>query len=324
MTALPLAVLACVSIAGPAQAAGTPAGTVIDNVASVTFELDGIVATEVSNNSSLTVDERIDVVLVLQTPQLLVGIGDLNQALLYTVANTGNGSETIEFTYDSNLAGDDFDPVPAVPAIYFDSDGSGTLTAGDVAYDPGNNDPVLAADATLDILLVNDIPGTALNGQIGHTELTALAATGTGNPGDAFAGQGDGGSDAVIGGTGGTMSVIGEFLVSDITMDIVKSVVISDQFGGQDPIPGATLAYTITIEVTNDGTATAANFNDAIPAGTTYTPNSLTLNGGALTDAVDADAGELDTSVVPTVVVRLGDLTQVDGVQTVFFEVTID
>ena len=67
-----------------------------------------------------------------------------------------------------------------------------------------------------------------------------------------------------------------------------------------------------------------ANFNDAIPAGTTYTPNSLTLNGGALTDAVDADAGELDTSVVPTVVVRLGDLTQVDGVQTVFFEVTID
>ena len=215
---MPLAVLACVLFAGPAQAAGTPAGTVIDNVASVSFELDGINATEVSNNASLTVDERIDVALVLQTPQLLVNIGDINQALLYTVANTGNGSEVIQFSYDSNLTGDDFDPVPAVPAIYFDSDGSGTLSPGDIAYDPGNNDPLLAADATLDIFLVNDIPGTALNGQIGHTELTAAAATGSGNPGDPYPGQGDGGSDAVIGGTGGSMSIVGEFLVSDITM----------------------------------------------------------------------------------------------------------
>jgi hypothetical protein len=53
-------------------------------------------------------------------------------------------------------------------------------------------------------------------------------------------------------------------------------------------------------------------------------PGSITLNAGALTDAIDADAGELDTSGAPTVVVRLGDLTQADGIQTVVFEVTID
>ena len=36
------------------------------------------------------------------------------------------------------------------------------------------------------------------------------------------------------------------------------------------------------------------------------------------------DAGELDTTGAPTVVVRLGDLTQADGIQTVEFQVTID
>ena len=64
--------------------------------------------------------------------------------------------------------------------------------------------------------------------------------------------------------------------------------------------------------------------SDPIPAGTTYVPNSITLNAAALSDAIDADAGELDTSVTATVVVRLGDLTQADGVQTVEFQVTID
>jgi hypothetical protein len=48
------------------------------------------------------------------------------------------------------------------------------------------------------------------------------------------------------------------------------------------------------------------------------------LNAVSLTDATDADAGELDTSVTPTVVVRLGDLVQTDGIQTVEFQVTID
>ena len=63
---------------------------------------------------------------------------------------------------------------------------------------------------------------------------------------------------------------------------------------------------------------------DLIPAFSTYLPNSITLNAAAVSDATDADAGEFDTSGAPTVVVRLGDLTQADGLQTVIFEVTID
>jgi uncharacterized repeat protein (TIGR01451 family) len=311
-------------LAGQALAAGTPAGTVIDNVAEVSFDLAGTPVTLQSNIASITVVERIDVVVALQSGQVLAAAGDVDRALLFTVTNSGNGTEQFSLAIDSLLAGDDFDPVPAVPPIFFDTDASGDFTAGDVAYAPGSNDPVLPADASVDILLVNDIPGVALNGQLGRSELTASSATGTGNPGDPFPGQGDGGVDAILGTSGGTAAQFGEYLVSDVQMNIVKSIAISDPFGNQDPIPGATLTYTITIEVVNGGTATTAAFRDAVPAGTSYAAGTITLNTISLTDATDADAGELDTSATPTIVVRLGDLIQTDGVQTVEFQVTID
>lgn len=320
---VPILAVASLLLGNLASAAGTPAGTVIDNIAEVTFDLNGTTATQQSNVASITVEERIDVVVTLQSGQVLVAANDANRSLLFSVTNTGNGSETFSLAIDSILAGDDFDPVPAVPAIYFDTDLSGDFSAGDVAYDPGTNDPNMAADESVDILLVNDIPSTALNGQIGRSELSVAAGTGSGAPGDSFAGQGDGGVDAVLGSSGGLAVQFGEYLVSDVQMSIVKSVLVNDQFGNQDPIPGATLTYTATVEVTT-GAATGAAFRDVVPTGTTYSANSILLNGGALSDAVDADLGELDTSGAPTVVVRLGDLSQADGIQTIIFQVTID
>ena len=149
------------------------------------------------------------------------------------------------------------------------------------------------------------------------------AETGSGSAGTVFGGQGDGGVDAVVGATTGTATVSGEYLVSDVLLTINKSQVVSDPFGGTEPVPGATITYTIVVEVTA-GTATGSVVRDAIPTFTTYVSNSLQLNSGALTDAVDADAGELDTSGAPTIVVRLGDLTDTDGVQTIEFQVVID
>ena len=308
----------------PAWSDGTPAGTVISNAATVTYDLNGTPGSQDSNTVSITVVERIDVVLTLQSGQVPVGENESNPTLLFTVTNTGNGSETYLLAIDSVLAGDDFDPAPALPPIYFDSDGSGDLTAADVAYVQGTNDPTLAADVSVDVLLVNDIPPAAVTGQTGRSELRATSTTGTGSPGDDFPGLGDGGLDAVIGSSGGEAAQFGEYLVSDVAVNIVKSVVVSDPFGGSDPVAGATMTYSVAAEVTSAVMATASVLSDPIPAGTTYVPNSITLNAAALSDAIDADAGELDTSVTATVVVRLGDLTQADGVQTVEFQVTID
>lgn len=308
----------------PALAVGTPVGTVIQNTATVSFDLAGTPVTLQSNTTTITVVERIDVVVTRQSPQVLVAPNDTGRAILFTVTNTGNGSEAFALAIDSALGGDDFDPVPAVPPIYFDTDGSGDFNVGDVAYNPGVNDPVLAADESRDVFIVNDIPGTVINGQLGLSSLTASAVTGTGAPGTEYAGQGDGGVDAVIGTTGGEATDIGEYLVSDVMISVIKSQLVTDPFGGSQPIPGATITYTVTVEVTSAGTATASVLSDPIPTYTTFLPGSITLNALSLSDAADADAGEYDTSGTPSVVVRLGDLVLADGIQTVVFQVTID
>jgi uncharacterized repeat protein (TIGR01451 family) len=310
--------------AQPALAAGTAAGTVIDNTAQISFDVGGTSQSLNSNTVSITVDERIDVVVTLQSPQILVAASETNRSLLFRVTNNGNGGEGFALAIDSNLGGDDFDPVPAVPAIYFDTDASGDFNAGDVAYTPGSNDPQLLADGFVDILLVNDIPLGVNNGEIGLSQLTAVSRTGTGAAGDVFAGQGEGGGDAVIGTSGGQVSESGEYLVSDVAVSIVKSVIVVDPFGGTQPVPGATLTYTVAVQVTNIGTAGNSTVNDPIPVNTSYVPNSINLNGAPMTDAIDSDAGELNLAGTPSVAVRLGDLTQASGIQTVTFQVTID
>ncbi len=305
-------------------AAGTAAGTVIENTAQVSFDVGGTSLSLNSNTVSITVDERIDVLVTLQSPQVLVAVGDANRSLLFRVTNNGNGGEGFALAIDSTLGGDDFDPVPAVPSIYFDNDASGDFNAGDVAYTPGGNDPQLLADGFVDILLVNDIPPGVNNGEIGLSQLTAMSQTGTGAAGDVFAGLGEGGGDAVIGTSGGLASDSGEYLVSDVAVSIVKSVIVADPFGGAQPVPGATLTYSVVVQVTNSGTASNSTVNDPIPVNTSYVPNSINLNGAPMTDAIDGDAGDLNLVGAQSVVVRLGDLTQASGIQTVIFQVTID
>jgi len=314
-----------VTVAAPVRAAGTRAGTPIDNTASVDFEVAGTPGTVDSNTVTFRVAERLDVVVTLQSPAVTVTPNDVDRALLFTVTNTGNGIEAFELAMNSVVGGDDFDPVPAAPdAIYFDTDGSGDLSTGDVAYAPGVNDPSLDADQAIGILVVNDIPGSAANADLGRSELTATAATGTGAPGTVFAGKGDLGTDAVSGTTGASATVFGEYLVDDVAIHVVKTQSMRDPTGGSDAVAGTVITYTITVQVTTAGVATAAVIDDPIPDWTTYVPGSITLNGTPLTDVADGDAGEFDSTARPTIVARLGDLTQADGVQTIVFQVQID
>ena len=319
-----LLAIALAASGSSAWAAGTPAGTVIDNQVQVSFVIGGTASSIDSNTTSITVAERIDVSVTPLSPQTFVSPGELNSSLLFRVVNIGNGNESFRLAVDSAVVGDDFDPVPATPGIYFDSDGSGTLSAGDEPYTPGTNDPVLAPDAALDVLLVNDIPAAIGNGQIGRSELTATSLTGNGAPGDAFPNQGDGGVDAMVGATGGLAADRADYVADDVQVSVVKSVVVRDPDGGDAPVSGATLTYTVAIEVTNSGTATNSVFADPIPTNTSFVASSISLNGSGLTDAPADDAGEYDATTSPSVIVRLGDLTQASGVQTVSFDVVID
>jgi len=305
------------------HAVGTAAGTNITNTATVNYSLGGTPTTITSNTTTLAVAELINVTIALQSPTVSVAAGGSNKALLFLVTNTGNGGEIFALAGDSVLVGDDFDPTPAAPFIYFDTDSSGDLSPADTPYVAGGNDPFIAADGSVAVLLVNNIPPGLPDGEYGRSELTATANTGTGAPGTVMPGQGPGGVDAVIGTSGGVAAVFGQYLVGDILLSAVKSQAVLDPFGGSQPIPGAAITYQIVVTAAGSGVALGAAFSDPIPASTTYVAGSLRLNGATLTDSVDSDAGSF-TLGPARVAVSLGDLSTAAGPQTIDFRVTIN
>jgi len=309
----------------PGYALGTIAGTDIDNQATVNYDIGGSPGSAVSNTVTVTVVEVLDVDVTLLSGTASVPSPSSNEELLFVVTNIGNGSEAITLNINNGLtASDDFNPVAATPAaIYFDTDSSGDFSVGDAAYDPLNK-PVLAPDGSIDVLLVNDIPAGELDGATGQSELSAAAETGSGSPGDRFPGLGDGGLDAIVGTTGADDAEIGTYIIGDITLAVVKSAIVADPFGGTDPVPGATITYTIVVTPTGTDAAANAVFVDPIPANTTYLANSITLNAAAITDIADGDVGEYIAAPTPQVSVGLGDLTGASGAQTIEFTVTID
>lgn len=320
-----LAVLALVGAHG-AFALGTPAGTAIESTAQVSYQMAGAALTASSNTATLNVAERLDVVLTIANAIASVSPSETQGELLFTLTNTGNGTETFELVpLSAGIVGDDFDPQLSTPAsLYFDTDESGDFSPSDQAYVPGTNDPVLAADASVRILLLNDIPSTALDGQRGRSQLTARAITGSGAPGTPFENLGDGGVDAVVGATGGQAEAFGEYFVGAVQLQAIKSQTISDQFGGARPMSGARIAYQIVLTPVGAGTASAVLFTDAIPANTTYVAGSLALNGATQTDAADGDAGQFMSAPQAQVQLALGDLSAASGPQTIEFAVTID
>ena len=322
-----LSVAAVASLGAPlaSHAAGTAAGTNIQNTAQVSYTVGGSTVTTSSNTSSLTVAEILDAVLTIAAPTVTVSPGATAEELVFTLTNTGNGTETFNLTaLSAGVVGDDFDPTLASPAIYFDTDSSGDFSGGDVAHNAGANNPVLAADASVRLIVVNNIPGAALNGNRGRSQLTAAAATGTGAPGTAFIGGGDGGVDAVAGTTGGDSVLFGEYLIADVQLTAVKSQTIVDQFGGARPLPGARINYQVVVTPSGSGNATAAAFTDLVPTNTTYVAGSLRLNGAPLSDGADADAGTFVSAPAPEVRVTLGNLAGGSGPQTIEFAVTIN
>ncbi|MBI5885199.1 MAG: DUF11 domain-containing protein [Deltaproteobacteria bacterium] len=318
-------VMALVLGAASAYAGGTIPGTVISNTATATYTVGVSTITSTSNTTTLTVVELLDVTVTEQdaAKTVLVAPGAVNRMLTFRVTNTGNGSEAFTLTPDVLVAGDDYNPT--LVSTYLDTNNNGVYDAGtDTLYVAGTNDPVLAADAFKTIFVFCDIPGGVLDTQTGKATLTAASKTGTGAPGTLFAGLGDTGADAVAGASGGDGADTGIYLVSNVTVTVVKSQVVTDAFGGAKPMPTATVTYTITVTVTGTGTATGVMLTDPIPANTAYTAGTLTLNAGGLTDASGDDAGDVGATTPGVVTVSLGNLTSASAVQTIVFAVTIN
>ncbi len=97
---------------------------------------------------------------------------------------------------------------------------------------------LLAADESVALILVNDIPAGQPDGDYGRSQLEATAETGPAPAGTVFLGAGTGGVDAVIGTSGGRAAVFGQYLVGDILVSAVKSQAVSDPLQRHPADPG--------------------------------------------------------------------------------------
>jgi uncharacterized repeat protein (TIGR01451 family) len=306
------------------MAVGTPSGTNIVNQATVTYNVGSSNFVVNSNVTTNRVAELIDVNVQWQdAAPIPVNPGDTARVTTFVVTNIGNGNDSYALEGTSRLDGDDFDPT--LRGIFLDSNGNGIYDPDtDIRYLQGVNDPLLDADRAVMVFVLNDIPSDPPDGAQGNTRLLATSSLGTGPPGMALPGQGDFGLDAIIGNSGGDDDGIGVYLVSNIAITLAKSVLVSDMFGGNEPVPGATLSYTIVVTVSGSGTAGHVVLTDSIPEYTTYIPGTLTLNSIPLTDEADGDAGDVGQTTPGVITVNLGDLTIPLQEQIITFNVNIN
>lgn len=285
-----------VGFAAPAYAAGTTAGTDIQNMASATYDTPGGPVTVDSNIVVVKVDELLDVTIVSSDPgDVTTSATKTGNVQTFRVTNTGNGSEAFVLKANTANAGDDFDPT--LKEIVLDTNSNGVYDAGvDVVYVAGSNEPVITPDQSKTVFVITSTPSGVANGNRAEVSLTAEAATGTGAPGTSFAGKGQGGGDAVVGSTGADSVASGFLVVRASSVTFVKSAAISDPFGGQRPVPGAVVTYSLVATVSSAGALTNLVITDPIPTGVTYQAGSMTLQAATgapvtLTDAADSDAG---------------------------------
>lgn len=303
----------------PAVAGGVTAGTLIENTAVASYD-DGAGARTINSNTvTVRVDELLDVTLSSLDPgPISTRPGDA--VLTFELTNQGNGPEAFRLTANTAVAGNDFDST--FQAIAIDSNSNGIYDAGiDEILTAPQTSAVLAPDTVLTIFVLVTVPDGVSDTQTSNVDLTAEAVTGNGAPGTVFAGQGVDGGDAIVGTTGAIATARGALIVGVANVALIKSVTLRDPFGGTSAVPGTIATFTIRAEVTGTGTINDLVITDLIPDGTAYAPGTLALDGAALSDAEDGDAGS--ASDTAGIAVNLGNVVA-EANRSVTFDVVID
>lgn len=296
--AIPCLALLLSSVLAAPAAGQTAAATVIVNIAGAQIANEQGPATIASNPAAIRIDELLDIALATEAAS--AGTSPTGPvATAFTLTNRGNGSEAFV------LAGVITGTGTSINAFAIDSDGNGVYDAGtDTPIANQGTTPALAAGASLSLFVL-------VGGESGDFSdlltITARALTGSGVPGAAFNGAGDQGCDAIVGLTTAAATLTlplrsqGPGRVADPSL--IKSQSVQVLGGGSQAVAGSIITYTIDASFT--GPALAARISDPLPLGTDYVPGSLHLDGVALSDAADGDAGSFDGAEIR---VALGDV----------------
>jgi len=278
-------------------AAGTAAGTDIDNTASISYSVSGTAQTPIESSeagnstpgtgngtaTTFKVDKKIDV-LVSANSGVNVVPGATGQAITFDVTNEGNSTEDFDLAATQVATGDDFDTTGC------------TITA---PASPVN----LAADASATVTIECDIPPSSTTVTNGTTSIVDLEATINGvtesTGADTAAGvevvfADDTGTSTDGANRNGSHSAENTYTVNTADLIVQKtSAVISDPFNlttNPKRIPGATIEYNIV--VTNaDGAADAESLviSDILASDLTYV--SCSVSGDAVTAPTCSESG---------------------------------
>ncbi|MEG3084147.1 hypothetical protein U1707_10885 [Sphingomonas sp. PB2P12] len=271
----------------PIPEGGTLAGTPIVNIAGLVFDLDGVAQSTESNTVTIIVAERLDVTLV-RNGQGSVVVTSQPTVVPLTLTNRDNGNES--FAIAASVSPGAF----TVRALVIDANGDGLYDpATDVAPADGKT-PVLSPGQSIKLLAILVTTDPAASGAANATlTVTAQSTTGSGETGSTYAGQGDGGGDAVVGPTGAIARVTVPLTTAIAAPALLKSQSVLAADGSQTAVRNAVITYTLEARFTD--AVTGARIVDPIPEGTVFVPGSLTLDGTALTDGSDDDAGRFDS-----------------------------
>jgi hypothetical protein len=290
----------CALAASPAAAA-TRAGTTITNTASLRV---GDTAGQPSNTVALTVDQLLDVTVAAAVPSQPVDAAAARQVVAFVVGNPGNGDTG--YALAGTVAGGG-----TVAGVAIDADGDGRYTDAD----PVATEVTLAPGESRRVFVL--VAGASATGPELSVQLAATAQAGSGAPGTVLPGAGANGGDAVVGQTGARAAAQTALLPGAVAASLVKSQTVLAPGGSSRPVPGAIVTY--RLEARFAEASRAAEISDAIPDGTAFVPGSLQLDGVALSDAADGDAGRVDGAGVT---VALGDVAAA-STRTVQFQVRI-
>jgi hypothetical protein len=173
-----LATVAAFSISGQTMAAGTDAGTIVQNEASLSFDINGTSQTALTSTASFQVDNRVDMTLSTAEVQKKVVPG-ATITFAYSLANTGNAEQVFEMSIgnsaDTLAATDDGDI--AVTGITYSGLVDGTLA--NTNYITVAEDATATFNVTVTIPLVRDGAENILNEDefVLLTTATAVADT---------------------------------------------------------------------------------------------------------------------------------------------------
>jgi uncharacterized repeat protein (TIGR01451 family) len=269
----------------------TDAETVISNRAEATYvDDDGNAFGTVSPTITVTVRPVAAVVTTPDEtdPSDAVAPGD-HITRLFRVCNGGNTADLYTITRAEVSA------PSALTSLSFDVDNSGTLDAGDISITVGSTlSPRLAPHACVNVIAAVDVnaavPGSRLT--LSLTTRSNVATTVNG----------------LVSDDGTIINSVGEpARLTDPTTPAAPPLKLVNGKARATAAPGETLEYTISFR--NRGAVVARNVlaADDLPAGLEYVAGSLRLAQRTLTDAADADEGQI-TNNARRIEVRLAQV----------------